>query len=147
MRNNLMMKYMLRSIARTRAFSSRRPPSRIRYSTLCLHDQWNKRMQAMFITLAVANSQVPRMPWEQLLWGSEAIPDIPTEIKVPDKLLANGRNEREVALGAFGTGWCSLSTMKTTLEKKHGRGGNFAHHSGWRRSSLKNIWMQLWKGT
>ena len=87
-------------------------------STLYLHDQWNRRMEARYITLAVANSQVPRMPWEVLLWGSETIADILTEVKVPEKLLEHVRNVHEAALDAFGTGWCSLATVKTTVENK-----------------------------
>ena len=41
------------------------------YSCTCLDDQWEWRMVARATSSGVSNGQLPRLPWEALLYGKE----------------------------------------------------------------------------
>ena len=41
----------------------------IQYSCTCLNDQWEWRMVARATSIGVSNGQLPRLPWETLLYG------------------------------------------------------------------------------
>jgi hypothetical protein len=97
-----------------------------------INDMWAWTLEARYKTIAISNLQVPRLPWETLLWGDGPIPGVPTTVKIPEELLDAIKNSREVALKVLGNSWQSVATMQTTVAK---------HGESWMKLD-KSFWME-----
>ena len=88
------------------------------YSAACIDDQWEWRMIARAVTIAVSNNEVPRLPWEVLVFGkSDPIPGVPTTVKIPPSMILKVKNVREVVCQHLGEAWQSLAQMKAQAAK------------------------------
>ncbi len=84
-----------------------------------INDMWSWTLEARYKTIAISNLQVPGLPWEALLWGDGPIPGVPTTVTIPEELLYDLKNCREVVIKVLGNSWQSVATMQTTVAK-HG---------------------------
>ena len=98
-----------------------------------LNDEWSWRLEARYKTIAISNSQVARLPWETLLWGDGPIQGVPTTVIIPEALLYEIQNCREVAVKVLGNSWQSVATMKTIVAK---------HGDSWTKLA-KSFWMEI----
>ena len=108
------------------------------YSCACIDDQWEWRMIARAVTIAVSNNEVPRLPWEVLVFGKSApVPGVPSTVKIPPSMMLKVKNVREVVCQHLGEGWQTLAQMKTQASK-HSTEWNKLCSSWW----LVEKWLQ-----
>ncbi len=53
-------------------------------------------LAAVVRSVAISNGQLPRLPWEKVLWESRPLQHFGMTVAVPDSLLSHGRNARLV---------------------------------------------------
>ena len=99
-----------------------------------LNDEWGWRLQARYKTIAVSNGLVSRLPWETLLFGKGGhISSVPETVVVPESLLVDIQNCREVALKLLGSAWQSVASMQATIKS----------HAQSLQNLDKSFWMDI----
>lgn len=85
---------------------------------ISINYEWAWRLTGHAKTLALSQNIVPRMPWEQLCFGKEALlPGVSETAQPPESLLRANRNARDACLALFdGAGRTpTLLEMKDTV--------------------------------
>ena len=83
-----------------------------------LADDYWFRLLARIKSIAVSNGVLPRLPWEQVIWGKDHIADLPTATQVPLDLIAANNNAREACIDLFPRQLeLALAEMITQLRK------------------------------
>lgn len=78
-----------------------------------INDEWSFRLASRMHSKAVSAAQVPRLPWERLLFGQDGrLHGYPETIGVPANLLAGMTNVRMACNAIFeGYGWATFGDM------------------------------------
>ena len=89
---------------------------------ITIRDEWQYRLTAKMTTLAVSRNLLPRMPWEELLFGKQdPLPGWSECIGVPDLLLSKAYNMRTaVRRQLSGYQWATFEDMHSVLLAQEG---------------------------
>lgn len=80
-------------------------------------DYWF-RLLARAKSIAVSVGDLPRLPWEQVLFGSDTIASLPSTTKVPFELLSDNKNAREACIDLLPKDMqLTFAEMETQLKK------------------------------
>lgn len=85
---------------------------RMEISILSVNDEWGFRLAAKMHSLAISQSQVRRMPWEELIFDDKKLDGLPETIMVPEEHLTAAKNVREACLNILkGYEWATFADM------------------------------------
>lgn len=80
-------------------------------------DYWY-RLLARMKSIAISKNELPRLPWEQVLFGNRPIGNLPTATKVQLELLTDNKNAREACIDLMPKDLqLTIAEMQTQLKK------------------------------
>ena len=83
--------------------------------------EFKKLLSAELKSVGIANGQLTRTVWEQMVWGKGPIATVLSHVMVPEKYLTNAAAARSAVHDFFGTGFYTMEQFKRDLlnREKH----------------------------